>query len=115
MSCPFFPTDHLYQRLRQCQEKAILVTPLLQAVGRHASQLVQTGVDPSESIGLQCFVASEAFILHLPKLLPPGSLLLAQPVIRNKSVFIILMCYAEKGSNVQINIAIPSYNPCMSP
>lgn len=62
---------------------------------------MQTAVDSLESVGLPCFVASEVFILHLPKLLPHGSLLLlAQSVIGNKSVFVISMCYPEKGSNV---------------
>lgn len=76
---------------------------------------MQTGVDPLESIGLWCFIASEVFIFHLPKLLPHGSSLpLALSVVRNKSVLVISVCNPENGSNVKINIVVHSYNPCMS-
>lgn len=93
-------------------ENAIFVTPLLQASGRQASQLVQTGVGPLGSIELHCFKAREVFVLHLPKLLPDGSSLpLASSVVRNMSM-LINQCYPGNGSSVKINVVVHSCNPC---
>lgn len=48
----FFPIDHLWQRFRVVPGKGNFHTSLLQASGRQALQLVQTGVDVLENLNL---------------------------------------------------------------